>query len=875
MEGPAKPVGSGNPGLLLPPKNRADKACPVLWEGVFRPATVSVPDPCPVPRLPERPPRRDHAVILAVGMGGTLCVLALFFTLRGWERRTAQAAVQAAAAQRIELLHETLGNSLEALHALGGFFQINPAPDRVRFRRFVEPILSRRPELHALSWTPRVPAAERVACEARARADGLADFRFTEIDPISGNIVPAAAREVYFPVCFIEPAAPNAAALGYDLNARLATLVAACDSGQAVSTPPLQLVQEPENLPGFIVYLPLYAGGGTPVSREERRARLSGFVAAVFRVARLVDPALARLPGLRVTVREAGAVVAYSPPSADASPAASALDPVTLALPYAGREWRITFTPTAAFEAGYPRWQSWTVLAGGLLLTGLLASYLRGGLRGRRAATLANAALQAEVQERRRAEEAAAAASRAKSDFLAGLSHEIRTPLNSILGYAQILERDPGLPARQRDSVRALSASGRHLLGLLNSILDLSKIEAGRMETQREIFDLRALVGELAGMFKPRCAEKNLVLRVVVPAGLPSAVVGDEGKLRQVLINLIGNAVKFTPRGEIVVALSPAGPPNRWRFEVVDTGIGLSEEERAGLFTPFQQTAAGRRQGGTGLGLALARRHAELLGGRLEVRSEPEAGTRFFFTLHLPTSALPVAAAREMLPRLAAGARVRALVVDDNPDNRLILARLLIDIGCRVASAGTAAEARATAAAGPPDILFVDVRLEDGLTGPALVDALLADGLPPAAQVVYHTATLLDAAEREALRAGGRDLLSKPFRIEDLCACLQRVPGVVFDDAPEPAEPPALDLAGLRLPGELAHRLAVAAELHSTTVLKACLDELRQLGGPAVPLADHLRHLLRSYDLVSISRLLADLPVETSPPAAFPPAAHS
>lgn len=205
--------------------------------------------------------------------------------------------------------------------------------------------------------------------------------------------------------------------------------------------------------------------------------------------------------------------------------------------------------------------------------------------------------------------------------------------------------------------------------------------------------------------------------------------------------------------------------------------------------------------------------------------------------------------------------QVRAFVVDDNRDNRLILTRLLMDIGCRVASGGTTADVIATALVPPPDILFIDVRLE-GTTGPALVRELHGAGLPIGTPVVYHTAALLDSAGREALRIAGADLLAKPFRIEDLCACLQRLPGVRFDDAPETVEPPPLDLAGLSLPSELAHRLSVAAELHSTTVLKACLDELRQLGGPAVPLADHLRHLLRSYDLVSISRLLASLPVD-------------
>ena len=798
----------------------------------------------------------------AVIAAGLLCSLALFVILRNGEKRTAQGAVQAAAAQRIELLHETLSNSQEALHALGAFFRTEPAPDRVQFRRFVEDILARRPELHALSWTPQVSAASRAAFEARARADGLANFQFTEVDPATGRIIPAGPREVYYPVYYIEPAAPNATALGFDLNQRIATLARARDLGTAVSTPPIQLVQERDNQPGFIVYLPLYTDGPAPASPAERRVRLTGFVAAVFRVSTLVDPALARLPGLRVSLRDATSdtAIAYAPPRADAAPDSARLSAATLALAYAGREWRVTFTPTDAFVPGLGHGQSWAVLAGGLTLTLLLAAYLHRGMRSRRAAALANAVLQAEVKERKRAEDAAAAANRAKSDFLSGLSHEIRTPLNSILGYAQILERDPDLLLRQRDSVAALTASGRHLLGLLNSILDLSKIEAGRIEMRREIFDLRALVRELAEMFKPRCAEKKLTLRVVVPDGVPASVVGDEGKLRQVLINLIGNAVKFTPRGSIIVGLSAAGPES-WRFDVVDTGIGLVDAERDGLFTAFQQTAAGRRHGGTGLGLALARRHVELMGGVIEAESEPEAGTCFHFTLTLPASLVPCAPHNDPLPRLAPGVQVRAFVVDDNRDNRLILTRLLIDIGCRVASGGTTADVIATALVPPPDILFIDVRLE-GTTGPVLVRELHGAGLPIGTPVVYHTAALLDAAGREALRIAGADLLAKPFRIEDLCACLQRLPGVRFDDAPETVESPPLDLAGLSLPSELAHRLSVAAELHSTTVLKACLDELRQLGGPAVPLADHLRHLLRSYDLVSISRLLASLPVD-------------
>ena len=805
---------------------------------------------------------RRHVPVVAVMVAGCALTGILFCSIRAWERRETEAVLHARAAQRLELLREALGNSLEALHALGAFYDTRGAVSRAEFRQFVQHTLARHPELQALSWTPRVPASDRATVEAAVRAEGFPDFQFTERDPLTQHTARARDRaDFYYPVYYIEPLARNLTAFGYDLNSRLPALTIARDEARAISTPPIQLIQEEHNQPGFIVYLPLFAGPA-PASAAERLAANTGFVAAVFRIDDLARPALGLQPGLRVTLGDTAVdeTVVYTAPASDEAPPADRLTPCTLTLPFAGREWVVTFTPTVNFDAGVRPWQSWAVLAGGLLLTGLLAGYLLAGRRRAAEIALANATLQTEVTERKRAEEAAAAANRAKSDFLASLSHEIRTPLNSILGYTQILERDPDLPLRQRDAVGALANSGRHLLGLLNSILDLSKIEAGRMEVERGVFDLIALTEGIVEMFKPRCAEKRLTLRASLPSGGPRPVVGDEGKLRQILINLIGNAVKFTPRGEIIVGLTPLND-EQWRFEVIDTGIGLEPAERVGLFAPFHQTLAGRRLGGTGLGLAIARRHVELLGGQIEVQSEPNIGTRFHFALTLPAAVLHPSFADRPLPHLADGVRVRALVVDDNRDNRFILARLLSDLGCITASAATASAARDIVAQEAPDILFIDVLLGD-TTGPAVLALLRADGLPATIPAVYHTAALLGPADREALQSDGGGLLVKPFRAEDLCTCLQRIPGVRFDDAPPDAGPLPLDLDDIVLPEDLCTRMSVAAELHSTTVLKACLEELRQLGGPAVPLADHLRQLLRAYDLTAIARLLNRLRVQ-------------
>jgi len=208
------------------------------------------------------------------------------------------------------------------------------------------------------------------------------------------------------------------------------------------------------------------------------------------------------------------------------------------------------------------------------------------------------------------AKEAADAANKAKSLFLANMSHEIRTPMNAILGYSQILKRDKDLPAKHRQSVETIEKSGDHLLGMINDILDLSKIEAGRMELQASDFDLNDLIAGIAAMFRMRCEEKELELHVVAFTDGPIPVHGDEGKLRQVLINLLGNAVKFSDEGEITLKIRPVGGvlAHRYRFDVIDTGPGISEADQKEIFQPFQQSDAGLKKGGTGLGLAISRR---------------------------------------------------------------------------------------------------------------------------------------------------------------------------------------------------------------------------------------------------------------------------
>ena len=270
-------------------------------------------------------------------------------------------------------------------------------------------------------------------------------------------------------------------------------------------------------------------------------------------------------------------------------------------------------------------------------------------------------------------------ASRAKGAFLANMSHEIRTPLNAIIGYSQILNQSRDLEPDQKKMIQTIESSGNNLLELINEVLDYSKIEAGTKELNPKDFDLNELLEGLLTLFENRCEDKNLAVLLEGTDQTPIYVHGDEGKLRQVLVNLLGNAIKFTNTGKIVLELEKK-PAHHYAFQVVDTGLGIPEEDHAKILEPFQQSETGRFSGGTGLGLSLSKELVDLMGGELSLVSQEGKGSRFFFTLELPPATAPVQKRSQRGDAgnwsLAKSGSIKALVVDDVEVNR----RLLVDI---------------------------------------------------------------------------------------------------------------------------------------------------------------------------------------------------
>ncbi len=458
-------------------------------------------------------------------------------------------------------------------------------------------------------------------------------------------------------------------------------------------------------------------------------------------------------------------------------------------------------------------------------------------------------------------------ANRAKSEFLANMSHELRTPLNAILGYAQILFRDGALHPFQRDAIGTIIKSSDHMLMLINEILDLSKIDAGRMELFPIDFNLRKTIEEMKDLFQPECEEKRLALCIQFEDNGRSVLVhGDQGKLRQVLINLIGNAVKFTARGSVTVRVHK-GEADQVSFEVIDTGPGIPASMHQLIFEPFQQGPTAGAAGGTGLGLAIARKQIGVMGGELLLESPPEGGARFHFTIPLPPALRVMTDGTREVDRLTSGCHVRALVVDDIRENREILSHLLERVGCEVLVATNGAEAIEATRTSRPDIIFMDIRLP-GLSGLEAIRAIhqqLSGEIP---KIIAISASAFAHEKALYLKEGCDDFIAKPFRTEQIFTALAHLLQVSFTYRPQDRsriDSPLVDLAGIPLPEDLVDRMVVAGELHSATVLKKCLKEMEELGPEEKRLALHLRDFLSRCDMVAIQSIIAQIPIKDEP----------
>jgi signal transduction histidine kinase/ActR/RegA family two-component response regulator len=682
---------------------------------------------------------------------GLAASLGAWTSLSRLEAAAADRLLEATSDQRSLSIQRNFAVVSDALDALVGFYDGSERVEADAFARFTERLLQ-----HA--WAVQA-------------------FGFAPLMVVDG--------ERRFPVALISPREGNEPLLGFELTGspEVGAAVDAASLAQDIAaSQAFVLPHEADGQLAHLMLLPIYEGGSDPFRAV---GELRGFAVAFVKIGSLVDQVLGDwLPvGLDIVVTDGpapGGRVVHA-----AGDGARRLGPgdverilelpthsaLWTALRFADRSLPTVFAVTPDFLAMTRSWTPVAALIAGSVITALLSIWLHGlGERTREIEELVTA----RTRELAAANTSLEAANRAKTEFLANVSHEVRTPMTAILGFADTLadrEVDAGERAEIVDTIRR---NGRHLLAILNDVLDLSKIEAGRMRVERIPSSLRQIVEETASLLRPRAAEKGLALRLAWEFPLPATIRTDPVRVRQILNNLLGNAIKFTDFGSVEVCV--AVPDGRVVLDVIDTGIGMSRAEIAGLFQPFMQadSSTTRRYGGTGLGLAISRRMAQLLGGDIEVIGSTSGhGSRFRVTLDPgPLDGVewstsfdePSEAAASPQP-VVSGLSGRILVAEDTADTRKLLHRLLDRAGLRVETATNGIEARDMALSSlrqgeAYDVVLMDMQMPemDGYESTACLRAEGYGGI-----IVALTAHAMSGEREKCIAAGCDDYATKPI----------------------------------------------------------------------------------------------------------------
>ncbi|MCU7553230.1 ATP-binding protein [Alteromonas sp. ASW11-19] len=759
------------------------------------------------PRVMHAPAQKSRLVLLSLtGITAGIVVLSLLATQMEQNR---QEQAFANNAERIaSTLDGELGNIIDILHGLAGFVASHETLIPEEFEEYTATIMLRNPLLNGLSWNARVAGSDLREFEAfmqqRYRDSGYEPGFTVSQRNSAGQVEPVTLRDNHVVISYLAPFAINKDVLGLDVasqTSRKETLEAAWVAKNAIPTPPITLSHGGETQLGVLLFLPYSAGNyGTSGLLSD------GYATAVIRLQELAEIALSgeMLSNTHLALIDPDAgtepAVLYHTPMADdtlrslvASRQSMLSDDAALfpmqarhVLRVGGRAWELIQVSDHEFLS--QPWGVHLLLIAGLLFTGLLGWFiiiLAGHTREveyqvenrTRELTNANARLQESEKELQEARDIAVQSDQAKSDFLANMSHEIRTPMNAIIGLSSLGIQQHGNPDSYEKFYR-INQSGEMLLGIINTILDFSKIEAGKLELESEVFSLPDILRRLDSMFRTQAQEKELSLVFKFAGKCDKYYVGDALRLTQVLVNLIGNAIKFTPQGEVEVTVGAQNLDEneaRLTWSVKDTGIGMSENQLEHLFDAFSQadTSTSREYGGTGLGMTISQRLVEAMQGCFSVHSELGKGTVMSFTVPLQRASnaqKSAAKAQQHIDSLhPVGEKVqlagRVLLVEDNPINQTVIEEQLRHLGVSVDVVENGQQAVEAVAAHDYVLVLMDVQMPvmDGYQATREIRRT-GNTIP----IIALTAAAMVEDKQKARAAGMDDHLGKPFREREM-----------------------------------------------------------------------------------------------------------
>jgi signal transduction histidine kinase/DNA-binding NarL/FixJ family response regulator len=729
---------------------------------------------------------RPRLVSVGVPLLLLLTAVALFVMVaRGWERERIGGELAAEAKQGVQGVEGWFRNGTVGLNAwradVGSFAGL----PRAEIHRRAGALLGYHDTLRAVALAVVVSQQERKDFEAKEPRRAFSPFRIRRPVPDGG---PAPDQNSYVCLTLIHPRSQEEKVRGWDLaeagdDSRRA-LRQAAETNTPVALPFLPLGHGTRSDNSLLVAAAVYASDQPPPTPQERVQQTRAYAVAVFNMDVIVGKATTRLVAQ-------GIVPSWQPVRDTDGPilrwersGVEAVLPVELA----GNAGEVRFRAGRDWLAQRQTRHVWLILVLGLTLVVLLGATLLTAT-GRTALVQTEvrqrtAELRHEVEERRRAEEslrqakeAAEAASRAKSEFLANVSHELRTPMNGIIGMTD-LALDTSLTSDQREYLTLVQSSAGSLLTLLNDLLDFSKIEAGKMDLESVDFSLRSVLRDTLAALEPRARAKGLELTTRISDDVPNALCGDPGRLRQVLVNLAGNAIKFTERGRVAVEVSRAEGTGsgtaQLQFSVRDTGIGIPPEKHQRIFEAFEQAdnSMSRKYGGTGLGLAISSRLIALLGGRVWLESAVGQGSTFHFTTEFARSSRPQALAEAPAAPLAPrppDRRLHILLAEDNDINQKLVAALLHKWGHAVTIAGDGKAVLEAVQRQAFDLVLMDIQMPEmnGFEVTARIRAL-EEGTDRRVRIIALTAHAMRGDRERCLQAGMDGYLAKPVRAHEL-----------------------------------------------------------------------------------------------------------